>query len=127
MEHGIDKCRVCDNYLSGINTCKFCSFEWRTDYPPTIDVPFDIFDLNDDDEWTHLQLLDRLHYKGIECLRADIWFDNNLAYLIGVKASRERVAEALHLHPEVVYSNPEDCIMIINLFQEKYLRGDLDE
>jgi hypothetical protein len=126
MKHGIGKCRVCDNYLPGVDTCKFCSFEWRTDYPPTIDVPYDIFEADDDVEWSHLQLLDRLHFKGIDCWSADIWFDNNLAYLWGCKGSKSDVALALHVHEEVIYDDVEHGFMIINLFQEKYLRGMLE-
>lgn len=122
MNH-IDKCRVCDNYLRGVDTCKYCNFEWSEDYPPCVDTPFDIFDLDDDIEWIHLQLLDRLHYKGIECLSADIWFDNNVAFIIGARASPDKVAEALHIHKEVIYDHSDMGLMILNLFQEKYLRG----
>ena len=127
MRHGIEKCRVCENYMRGLDTCKFCSFEWAKEYPPTIDTPYDIFEMDDDIEWSHLQLLDRLHYKGIECLFADLWMDNNIAYLIGVHADKSRVADALHISEEVIYSDLDKGFMIINLFQEKYLRGMLDD
>ena len=127
FEHGIEKCRICDNYLPGVDTCKFCSFEWRTDYPPTNDASYDILDMDDDLEWSHLQLLDRLHYKKIECLSADIWTDDNIAYLLGVRADKSRVADALHINEEVIYSDPDKGFMIINLFQEKYLRGLLSD
>ena len=122
MKHGIEKCRVCDNYLRGVETCKFCSFEWAKDYPPTNDTEFDIFEMDDDIEWSHLQIMDRLKYKGINCLSADIWPDNNLAYVIGADANRERVAEALHIHKECVYEDGLKPLLIINLFQEKCLR-----
>ena len=125
MNHGIDKCRVCDNYLAGVDTCKFCHFEWRREYPPTNDGEWDILDLNDDIEWSHHQILDRLHYKKIECLRADIWWDYNMAYLINVKADTSKVAMALGIHEEVIYNDFENGLMILNLFQEKYLRGEL--
>ena len=127
MKHGIDKCRVCENYLRGLDNCKYCSFEWAKEYPPCIDTPYDIFEMDDDIEWSHLQLLDRLHYKGIECLFADIWVDNNIAYLIGVRADKSRVADALHISEDVIYSDPDKGFMIINLFQEKYLRGLLSD
>lgn len=126
MSHSINRCRVCDNYLRGVESCKFCHFEWANDYPPCDPDVFDIFRLDDNLEWSHLQLLDRLYYKGIECLQADIWFDNNVAYLVGCRASPERVADALNLHKECVYGNLENGLVIINLFQEKYLRGELD-
>ena len=125
-KHSMERCRVCDNYLRGAETCKYCQFEWAVDYPPTSDGEWDILDLDDNIEWSHLQIIDRLYAKGIECLSADIWYENNLAYIIGAKASRERVAEVLGVHDEVVYEQPELCLMILNLFQEKYLRGDLD-
>lgn len=123
FEHGIEKCRICDNYLPGVDTCKFCSFEWRTDYPPTNDTSYDILDMDDDLEWSHLQLLDRLHYKKIDCWSADIWTGDNLAYLWGCKGSKTEVAQALQVHEEVIYDDVEHGFMIINLFQEKYLRG----
>lgn len=122
FEHGIEKCRVCDNYLAGADTCKFCSFKWRTDYPATSDKEFDIFELDDDIEWAHLQLMDRLKYKGIDCLFADIWVDNNLAILIGCNANKARIADALQVHEEVIYDYSEHGLVILNLFQEKYLR-----
>ena len=122
FEHGIEKCRICDNYLPGVDTCKFCSFEWRTDYPPTTDQEFDIFEMDDDIEWGHLQLMDRLKYKGIDCLFADIWVDTNLAILIGCNANKKRIADALHINEEVIYDYSEHALVIINLFQEKYLR-----
>jgi hypothetical protein len=52
--------------------------------------------------------------------------DNNIAYLIGVRADKSRVADALHISEEVIYSDLDKGFMIINLFQEKYLRGILD-
>ena len=127
MKHGIEKCRVCENYLRGIDTCKYCSFEWAKEYPPTIDTPYDIFDIDDDIEWGHLQLLDRLHYKGIDCFMADIWFDNNLAILIGCNASSERIADALHISKECIYNHSDHSFVLLNLFMEKYYRGMLDK
>ena len=125
MNH-IDKCRVCENYLRGLDKCKYCHFEWSSDYPPTIDVPFDIFDLEDDVEWVHLQILDRLHYKKIDCLYADMWVDD-LVILIGCHAKNKEIADALHIHEEVVYRDDIHDLIILNLFQEKYLRGELED
>lgn len=126
-KHSMGRCRVCENYLRGIEQCKFCSFEWAIDYPPTNKRYFDIFELDDDVEWTHLQMMDRLKYMGIDCLFADIWADNNLAYIIGANKDAHRVAEALNVHKESVYDCGEHPMLIINLFQEKYIRGDLSE
>ena len=126
INHGIERCRVCDNHLVGVDSCKYCSFEWRKEYPPTDDSSFDILDLDDDLEWSHHQILDRLHYNGIDCLMADIWFDSNIAYLIGVKASTGKVARALGVYEDIIYDDSEHGWMILHLFQEKYLRGDLN-
>ena len=124
MKHSMNRCRVCDNYLRGMEQCKFCSFEWASDYPPTDDIDWDILDINDDIEWGHFQLRDRLYYKGIECLMTDIWYDNNLALIIGARANGEQIAEALNIHPEVVYDFSDNGLMILNLYQEKCLRDD---
>ena len=79
-------------------------------------------------EWSHLQLQYRLQTKNIECLFADIWSDNNIAFIIGCKANSSRVANALNIHEEAIYDDFEHSFMIINLFMEKYLRGyDLKE
>ena len=124
--NNINKCRVCDNYLRGLDRCKYCEFEWATDYAPTINVTLDIFDLDDDVEWVHLQILDRLHYKKIDCLFTDMWIDD-LAILIGCTASNRAIADALHIHEEVVYRDDVHGVVILNLFQEKYLRGELED
>lgn len=121
-----NKCRVCNNYLNGLERCKFCSFEWAEEYPPCNDDEWDILDLDYDIEWGHLQLIDRLFYKGIDCLSADIWWDNNLAIIIGCKASKSKVANALHISEKIIYDDMEHGLMILNLFQEKYLRGMLE-
>ena len=128
MKHGIDKCRVCENYLRGLDTCKYCSFEWSKDYPATQVYGFDILDINEDDyEFAHLQILDRLHFKGIECIAADVWYGDGAGFLIGCNGSPEQVADALGMHKEAVYGNLENGLVVLNLFQEKYLRGLLDE
>lgn len=119
------KCEICTHSING--HCEYCKFEYDEDYNPFKTDNWDILNLNDDVEWSHLQIQYRLWSKGIECLMADIWWDNNLAYLIGVKASRRDVADALNVHEEVVYDVGEMPLLIINLFQEKYLRGDLCE
>lgn len=126
MNLGSNRCRVCNNYLNGLERCKYCKFKWADEYPPTSDDEWDILDLDDDIEWSHFQIIDRLYYKGIECLSADIWYDNELAYLIGVKGSSDEVANALGIHKECIFDDYEHCWMILNLFKERYLRGEMD-
>lgn len=115
------RCNICDNYLRGLEQCKFCSFEWATE-PPWMDDDWDILDMNPEEEWEHLQIQYRLKAKGIECLTADIWWDENLAIVIGAKATPNRVAEALGVDEDVIYDDSERGWMILNLFQEKALR-----
>ena len=120
------KCHICDNYMSGIQKCKFCHFEWATEVPWTDDDDWDILDLDDEIEWSHLQIMYRLKAKGIECIRADIWFDNNLAIIIGANASNHEVAEALKIDDRCVYSDGFG-IIVINLYYEKAIRMGLDK
>ena len=113
--------------MDNVERCKFCHFEYCEDkyfqYIKSDD--WDIFNL-DENEWEHLQILDRLYSKDIQCYQADIWWDNNMAYLLGCRASTDEIAKALNLHPEVVYNDGEQDFIFLNLFQEKYLRGILD-
>lgn len=127
MKHGINKCRVCENYLRGVDTCKFCHFEWALEYPPTDDYGWDVLDLDDDVEWSFLQIMDRLHYKGIDVLQVINWFDDNVIILIGVKDYADKVARALGVHEDCIVSDLDLGIMVINLFKEKWLRGELEE
>lgn len=83
---------------------------------------WNILELDDDYEWAHKQILHRLHDKDIDCYFVDMWSDD-IAYIIGIKSSDEEVARALGVHRESIYHDFEHCFMIINLFQEKYLRG----
>ena len=122
MKHGIEKCRICENYLVGLDTCKFCSFELCDDYPPCNDDEFDILDLNDDVEWSHLQILDRLHSKGLSCSFADIWSDNNIAMLLGCNVFTSKIAEVLGVHEESIYNWTDQAMIIINLYQERCVR-----
>lgn len=128
MKHSIERCRVCENYLRGLEQCKFCSFEWALDYPPTSDYGFDLLDLDGEIEWEHLQLMDRLYYKKIECLFADI-FPDELAFIIGCNSSSEKIADALNVDKRSVYCDYEHSLIIVNLIQEKLIRlgKDIDE
>lgn len=114
------KCHICDNYMSGIQKCKFCHFEWATELPWT-DDDWDILNIDDEIEWSHLQIMYRLKAKGIECIRADIWFDNNIAVIIGANANNYNVAKALGVDKRCIYAD-EFGMKIINLYQEKAIR-----
>ena len=116
------KCSFCKNYDMINKQCKDCNFEYDDDFRLESD-DWSIFDLDDDLEWSHLQIQYRLKAKGIDCLYADIWYDNNLAYIIGAKGEKQSIARALNVNQECVYDTVEYGLIIINLFMEKYLRG----
>ena len=86
-----------------------------------IDDDFDILSLWEGEEWAHTALLNRLHEKNIDCYFADMWED--VAFLIGCTSNRERVARALDMHEDCVYVDSEHCFVILNLFQERMMRG----
>jgi hypothetical protein len=56
----------------------------------------------------------------------DIWF-YDIAFIIGCNESKDKIARALNMHKESVYVDDLHGFIILNLFQEKYLRGLLDE
>ena len=115
------KCHICSNYLQGIQRCKYCSFEFDDDLPWTNDE-WDILDMDDDAEWSHLQIMYRLKAKGIECLYTDIWADDNLAIIIGAKASSDDISRALGVDKASVYDAGELPLIVVNLYQEKIIR-----
>ncbi len=122
------KCNYCTNYLSELDTCKFCSFEFDEEayFSPSYS-DFDIMSMNEEDGWEHEQIMNRLRANGVDCFSADIWWDNNMAIILGVNPSKRReVAKALGINEDVIYTDGEHDYMILNLFQEKYLRGELD-
>ena len=115
-----DKCKICANHLSELNTCKFCHFEYD---PKVIDDDWDIFKL----DWNldiHKDILHRLWAKGIECIHADIWYDDDTAYLLGCFDNPSKIADALNLHDDVVYGNLENGLVVLNLFKEKWIRNE---
>ena len=118
------KCNLCNNYIESLDTCKFCHFEYDEDYNPVDDSKFDILNMREEDGWEHIQIRDRLHYKGIDCYQADIWFDDDVAYLMGCYASQSAIAEALGVHEEVVYCQVDHGFVILNLYKEKILRAE---
>ena len=87
---------------------------------------WDIFELDDEGEWSFLQIQYRLKDYGIDCLQVLNWFpDDNSIVLMGVRGYPERVAKALGVHMDSIVSDSDVGIMVINLFKEKYLRGEL--
>ena len=121
-----NRCEICQNHLSELGRCKFCHFEYNEDYAPCRD-DFDILNMDERDGWEHLQIRDRLHRKGIDCYCADIWYDKSVAYLLGCYREPNVIADALGLHEESVYCQTEHGLIILNLFKERYLRGEFDE
>ena len=71
--------------------------------------------------------MDRLHYKGIDVLQVINWFEDNVIILIGCNAYMDRIARALGVHEDCIVSDLDMGIMVINLFKEKWLRGELEE
>ena len=118
-----DKCDYCLNYLEGLDRCKYCHFEVDDFYT---NDDWDLLNLDDDEEWGHQQLLKRLHSKGVECLFADMFIDN-IAFLFGCNATNYQLSKVLGVSEDVIYNDYEHMLVIINLFQEKYNRGLLDE
>ena len=110
--------------MTGLERCKYCHYEFSKDkYNQNLKSDdWDIFNL-DENEWEHLQILDRLYVKDIQCYQADIWANNEMAYLLGCRESNNKIAKALNIHEEVLYSDGEHDFVIINLFKEKMLRG----
>ena len=117
------KCKICTNYDFIDEKCCNCEFEFDEDLYWNNDEKWDILELDDDYEWSHLQIMYRLKSKNIECITADIWWDNDLAIIIGADKSVESVAEALGVSDDVVYDAGLKPLYIINLFKEKWLRG----
>lgn len=125
-----NKCRMCKHYVfdptkaysdTDYCICEYCNFEYDEDLPYD-DDNWDIFELDDDFEWSHLQILDRLDRKGVPCIAVDIWTDNNLAILIGCTAFQYKIASALNIHEEVIYIIGDTTMVVINLYMEKCLR-----
>ena len=115
-------CKTCVSFDKDEDCCIFCK-----GYNPDMKTDsWDIFDL-DENEWGHIQLRERLDEKGIACIFCDLWTDDNMAYIIGVNADTGKVAKALNIHEKSVYNDHEHGFIILNLFQEKYLRGMLDD
>ena len=84
---------------------------------------FDILHL-DEDEWSHVQIMDQLKKHDVEFILADMW--DNIAFIIGCNANAYQIASALHIPERVVYDDFEHSLIIINLFELRYIRGELE-
>ena len=115
------KCRICKKYNKDLDECLCCEFEFDEDTPLYDD--WDILELDDDYEWSHIQIMDRLKSEGIDCLFADIWTDDNMAFIVGCNERTHKIAGVLNIHEEVIYNDSEHSFIMLNLFQEKYIRG----
>ena len=113
--------------MHGLKQCKFCVFQYDDSLPWTDDSEWDVLDIDDDAEWSFLQIQYRLKSRGIDCLQVLNWADGDSIVLIGIRAFRDVVAKALGVNEECIEEDGEIGIMVVNLFKEKYLRGDLDE
>lgn len=122
----MERCNYCTETSNDGSDCPHCKFQYDEEYFPYKNDDWDILNLDDDLEWSHLQILYRLHLNGVECLRADIFTDNNIGILIGVKSDTSTVARVLGIHKECIYNLGDEGLWILNLFQEKYLRGNLN-
>ena len=69
-------CRLCKEYIEETDDCNLCMFE-LDESKFFSKSKFDILDLKEEDGWEHMQIIDRLHSCDVECLWADIWYDNN--------------------------------------------------
>ena len=121
-------CKYCSNYMTEIDSCKFCSFEAddekiRENCWMNIDDQFDILNL-DENEWEHIQVMDQLKRHDIDFILADMW--DNILFIIGCNAREYDVAKALHIPEKVIYNDFEHMLIIINLFELKYIRGELE-
>ena len=118
----MDKCKICNHFRNKYAICDYCNFEYCEDFKLYED-DWDILNLDDDLEWSHLQIQYRLKSNNIYCTFADIWTDDNLAYIFGCNENEEKIASVLNIHRESIYYDYEHSFVIINLFMEKCLRG----
>ena len=119
-------CKFCANYMVELDRCKYCHFEFDEEYTPYKSDDWDILNLDENGDWEHNQIRDRPHLKGIDCYQADIWI-GDMAYLIGCYESTSTLADVLNMHEEAIYNQHEQGFVILNLYQEKQLRGESDE
>ena len=122
MKHGINKCRVCDHYINSEDTCEFCDFKWSTEYSPWTD-DWDIINIDDDVEWSFLQIMYRLKAFNVDCLQVFNWFEGDAILITGIREMYpDRIAKALGVHKECISLDADIGICVVNLFMEKALR-----
>lgn len=118
----MENCKFCKKYNEETDECQVCQYDIDEAKLFAKD-DWDILNLDDDVEWSHIQILNRLHQKGVDCTFCDIWTNSDIAFLVGCNERDFRIARALNIHEEVIYNDFDHCFVILNLFQEKYLRG----
>lgn len=116
----ISKCKSCNNFLTKLERCKFCHFDLKE--RRSNDKFFNLLSL-DDGEKLKFQIISHLYNKGIECLYVDVCSENNLVLLIGIDESKSKIAKTLGIHKDVIYQDSKHNLVMLNLFQEKFLRG----
>ncbi len=115
-------CKFCKNYNEELDDCKFCEFEIDDEKMLKLQNDFDILNLPEG-EWEHIQMMDQLNKNNINHYRADIWVDDNIAFIVSCKETDNRkIARVLGIHEECVYNDTENMFVILNLFQEKMIR-----
>ena len=115
----MNKCRICKNFDYGSESCGNCDFMVADEYDPNND-DWDILNLDSELDWEHFQIMNRLYSKNIECLFADISYDNNIAIIIGC-THIGKVASALNIHQECIYEFNDGMLLVLNLLEEKCL------
>ena len=119
------RCHICSNYLHGIDTCKFCSFEYDDNLPWTNDCDWDLLALDEDAEWSFLQIQYRLKAKKIDCLQVIDWYNGDDIILFGIREMYpDNIAQALGVYKESISLDPDIGICIINIFKERILRDE---
>ena len=52
-------CKFCTNYMSELDRCKYCHFEFDEEYSPYKSDDWDILNLDESGDWEHIQIRDR--------------------------------------------------------------------
>lgn len=120
-------CKFCKHFDEEEEVCSECigyELDEKKFFQQNV---FDIFSLDDDVEWSHIQIMEQLKNHGIECTFVDIFINDNMAWILGCNERDDRIARALNIHKDCIYNDYEHCVVFLNLFQEKYLRGMLND
>ena len=114
------ECNVCKNYNMELDECECCCFELDS---TKLSMGFDLFtDILEVDDAPSL-LTEYLNKHNVSCLYSDVWGDTNIAFIIGCYTDKYTICKVLGLHEDVVSVDSFHGWVILNLFQEKYLRG----